>query len=176
MSAPDPTPADPLTSEHRAPSGSADAGLARLGRWSWQVVGIALAAAVLLVLADAVRPVLVPVLIGLLLAALLSPAAALLRRRLPAYAASAVVMVGFLGLVVGASWASGAQLGDGVRRLVASLPDILGDVQTLVDDGVLGITGEQVQQAVAQAQEWLSGNGARSPTRCSRSAPRPPPC
>ena len=136
-------------------------GLARVARWSWQVVGIALAVTVLLVLADAARPVLVPVLVGLLLAALLSPFATLLRRALPAYAASALTMLGFLGVVVGASWASGAQLGDGVRRLIASLPDILEDVRTLVDDGVLGVTGDQVDEAVAQMQDWLTGNGGQ---------------
>lgn len=166
MSSSPPTPAGPVPGEPPAPPATAEStttepGLARLARWSWQVVGVALAAVVLVLVADAARPVLVPVLVGLLLAALLSPVASLLRRVVPAYAASALTMVAFLGLVVAASWASGAQLGDGVRRLVASLPDILEDVQARVDDGVLGVTGDQVDQAVQQLQDWLTGNGGQ---------------
>lgn len=160
----EPDPADPARGRPptpASPSAGTGPGLARVARWSWQVVGVALAAAVLVLLADAVRPVLVPVLVGLLLAALLSPVAAVLRRVLPAYAASALTMVVFLGLVVAASWGSGAQLGDGVRRLVASLPDLLGEVQARVDDGVLGVTGDQVDQAVEQLRDWLTGNGAQ---------------
>jgi predicted PurR-regulated permease PerM len=164
MSPTEPAPVDPVPGRSPVlPARPADAepGLARLGRWSWQVVGVALAAVVLVLVADAVRPVLVPVLVGLLLAALLSPVASVLRRALPAYAASALTMVAFLGLVVAASWGSGAQLGDGVRRLVTSLPDLLGEVQARVDDGVLGVTGDQVDQAVEQLRDWLTGNGAQ---------------
>jgi putative heme transporter len=133
-------------------------GLTRAGRAAWSVVGIAAAGLVLLVVLDRVRAVLVPVLIGLLLAALLHPLAVRLRRAMPAYLASAATMLIFLGVIVLASWVTGAQLREGVVALVRALPEFLAEVQTWLEDRGLGIGGDQAGSALQQAQDWVRDN------------------
>jgi predicted PurR-regulated permease PerM len=122
------------------------------------MVGIALAGAVLLVVLDAVRSVLVPVLIGLLLAALLYPLAVLLRRALPAYLAAALTMLSFLGAIVVASWVTGAQMREGVVALVKALPDFIAELQTWLEDRGLGFGSDQAESALQQAQDWVRDN------------------
>jgi predicted PurR-regulated permease PerM len=122
------------------------------------VVGIALAGLVLLVVLDTIRPVLVPVLIGLLLAALLHPLTVLLRRAVPAYVASALTMVSFLGAIVLASWVTGAQLREGVVALVTALPDFIAEVQQWLEDRGLGFGSDQAETALQQAQDWMRDN------------------
>lgn len=132
--------------------------LSRVGRSAWSLVGIALAGYVLLVVLEHVRPVLVPVLIGLLLAALLHPLAVVLRRVLPDYLASAVTMLTFLGIIVLASWVTGAQMREGVVALVRALPDFLARLQDWLEGRGLGFGSDQAESALQQAQDWVRDN------------------
>jgi putative heme transporter len=149
----------PQPSEHPAPGEVTPfPRLTRVGRASWSVVGVAAAGLVLLVVLDRVRPVLVPVLIGLLLAALLHPLAVWLRRAMPAYLASAATMLTFVGVIVLASWVTGAQMREGVVALVTALPDFIAEVQSWLEDRGLGIGGDQAESALQQAQDWVRDN------------------
>jgi predicted PurR-regulated permease PerM len=132
--------------------------LLRLGRAAWSIVGIAAAGLVLLVVLDRVRVVLVPVLIGLLIAALLHPLAQRLRRWLPAYLASAATMLTFLGVIVAASWVTGSQMREGVVDLVTAIPDFLDETQRWLEDRGLGFGGDQAESALQQAQDWVRDN------------------
>ncbi|UAL29129.1 AI-2E family transporter [Nocardioides rotundus] len=135
--------------------------MASVARWSWNMVGIAAAAWVLLQLLEAGRSVVIPFLVGLLIAALVEPLARLLRRWLPAYAAAGIAMLSLLGLVAVISWASGAQLSNGVRALFDELPSLIQRLEAWVVDSGLGIGGDQIENVLERAQAWVTDNSGQ---------------
>ena len=135
--------------------------MASVARWSWNLVGIAAAAWVLLQLLQAGRSVVVPFMVGMLVAALLEPLSRRLRRWLPAYLSAAVAMLTLLGVVVTISWVSGAQLSDGVRALFDELPRLIQRLEAWVVDSGLGIGGDQVENVLERAQAWVTDNSGQ---------------
>lgn len=129
-----------------------------VARWCWHLVGIAAAAWIALLLVRVSEPVLLPVLVGLLIAALLHPLASLLRRVLPAYLASGLSVLTLLAAVVGISWLSGTQLSEGIRDLIRGLPVVLTELEAWVEDRGLGLSGDQAESIIERAQAWLTDN------------------
>ncbi|MDP9822469.1 AI-2E family transporter [Nocardioides massiliensis] len=109
-------------------------GMVKLAWFSVATLVILAFAVVVLEVVGALWVVVLPVLLGLLLATVLSPPAALLRRVLPDALAALVVILGALGLLVGLGF--------------ALAPSVAGQSEDVADAVVAGLT---------DIQEWLKG-------------------
>ncbi len=107
-----------------------------------------------------VSQVLIPIVVGVLLAALLMPAQLLLNRRwrFPRHVAAAVVVVGLVALIGGIIYFAGRSIAKGVDDLRQSLGDVLDGAENWLANGPLGIDHEQLQNLFSQGREWLSAN------------------
>jgi putative heme transporter len=132
----------------------------RVGRSAWALVGVAVALALLGYIASALVIVIVPVVLALFPATLLSPVADRLRGfGLPAALAAALSLV--LGLVVFFGILSGA-----IALVVADAPELLesasagvGELETWLEDDPLGIGVEGFSDLLTFAQEQLGEAG-----------------
>lgn len=103
--------------------------------------------------------VVIPVAVALLLAALFEPGVSLLvRRRVPKGLATLIVLLGGLLVVGGLVYFM-------VRTLASGLPDLgerLGESYSQLRDwlttGPLGLSGDQLDNMLAQGKEWVSRN------------------
>ncbi|MEV6816427.1 AI-2E family transporter, partial [Micromonospora sp. NPDC051296] len=141
----EPEPAGPPGEGRPSTTSRDDADVPRALRiaaaWSWRLLVIGLIGWALLRLLGAVRIVVVPLLVALLLAALLAPAVGwLLRARFPRTLATAVVLIGGLAAVVGT-------LTLVVNEFIAGLPDLsvkaadgIGQIQNWLRDGPLNLS------------------------------------
>jgi len=148
-------------------------GITWLATWSLRLVLLAAGAVVLGLLIGRLWSVVLPVLLGLLLASVLWPPTAWLRRRgLPPALSAAIVLLAFLALLVGLlgslAPSVAAQLGDiavqagngllQVRDYVTRPPLDLNDAQ--VDAAVQGLTQRLQGSATALASGVLTGVSA----------------
>jgi predicted PurR-regulated permease PerM len=131
-------PAAPVTPEvSRQPDRGAviGGGLTWLATWSWRIILIACGAILLGLIVGALWSIVLPVLLGVILATVLRPPVRwLVRHRFPPAAAAGLVLVGAL-LVIG-----------GIITLLA--PQVAGQS----DEIASGVTG-----GLAQIQQWVSG-------------------
>jgi predicted PurR-regulated permease PerM len=123
--------------------------------WSWRLLTIVGALAVLFWLAYYVRLVLIPLAIALLLAALLAPAVGRLRRRarMPQTLATVLVMAGGLIVVAGTLALAITQFIAGLPVLVVSATDGIGQIQGWLETGPLHLTSHQLNGDAVQ--RWL---------------------
>jgi putative heme transporter len=133
-------------------------GLRVAAAWSWRTVVVVAALYLLLRATAYLTIVLVPVFIGLLLAALLQPGAAALRRAgwPPALAALTMLVVG-LGVVAGIITLVVEQFAAGY----ADLADQVGQGLTQIQDFAVRtfpISQRQINEAVASAQDTIVAN------------------
>lgn len=107
-----------------------------------------------------VSQVLIPIVVGLLLAALLMPAQLLFNRRLrfPRHVAAAVTVVGLIALVGATVYFAGRSIAEGVEDVRRSLQEVLDKAEAWLADGPFNIDHEQLQDLFAQGREWLSAN------------------
>ncbi len=107
-----------------------------------------------------VSQVLIPIVVGVLLAALLMPAQLLLNRtlRFPRHVAAAVVVVGLVAVVGGVVYFAGRSIAKGVDELRQSLDKVLDGAQDWLANGFLGIDHEQLVNLFAQGREWVAEN------------------
>src|SRR5690625_1142619 len=140
-----------------------------LAEWSWRLLVIAAALAILVVGLWYVRVVTFPLVAAALLAALLGPFCTRLRGRGWSRGASAVtVFVGFLVVVVGSLWAVAVVVGDQFGDVADSVRSGLREVQTWLDWAPFGLTREQIDAWFLQAGQVVEENqevvteGARS--------------
>lgn len=132
----------------------------QLGRYGWATVGIAAALVIFGLIAGRLSIVVVPLVLALFPAALLSPTAeALKRRRVPAAAASLLLILGTLLAVAGV-------IGLITRLVAAELPALtqsfdqgLEQFEGLLQRLPLGVTG--LDELVQQAQDALAGRGGQ---------------
>ncbi|WP_052207315.1 AI-2E family transporter [Sinomonas humi] len=127
--------------------------------WSWRLaIIIAVVSAVLWGLAH-LSFLVIPVLVAALLAGLLSPVVAWLRRaRLPRGLAVAVAELGFIGLVAGLLTLVGRQITAGLAQLWGQALAGLSEVQKWLAEGPLQITAAQLQTYIDNAQNVLQNN------------------
>lgn len=133
--------------------------LQRYAKTAWQLVGLAALGWVVLQVLQATRQVVVPVVTGLLIAALLEPLSRLLRGVLPRYLAAAASLLTLLSVVTLASWLSGHQLVKGLSELIDSVPSMLDSLEKQLESLGLGLGAGQVQSALESLEEWFRGNG-----------------
>lgn len=132
--------------------------------WSWRVLLIGLALAVLAWLVVQVKVVVIPVAIALLLAVLLGPVVTFLheRARLPRAAAVALTVVGLVALVVGLLAVAGASLVHGIGDLWSQAAEGLEKVRDWLATGPLHLSDSDVQSWMDRIKGLFSGSGSSS--------------
>ncbi|WP_170147793.1 AI-2E family transporter [Micromonospora phaseoli] len=127
--------------------------------WSWRLIVIGIVGWGLLRFVGAVRIVIVPLLVALLLAALLAPAVGwLLRARFPRTLATAVVLIGGLAAVVGTLTLVVNQFIAGLPELTASASAGIGQIQDWLREGPLNLSDGQLDQYIEAGQNWINEN------------------
>lgn len=134
---------------------------------AWRGLLIAAAAAVVLWLLAQLSLLVVPVILALILAALLAPAARLLRRVrwIPRALATGIVVAGGLAVAVGVLWGAVAAFLDGLPQLSAQLGetvvvvrDRLSQPPFRVDDAQLAAASQSVIDTLQRNQAELANN------------------
>jgi putative heme transporter len=130
--------------------------------WSWRMLVIAAAAAVVLFVIGRLRQVLIPLSIALLLSALLAPAVGWLNRRvrLPRSLAVALVLVAGLAAVIGTLTAVITQFVNGLPELSKSAAAGIQKIQDWLRRGPLHLSNSQLGSAADAAQKWLDDHRA----------------
>jgi predicted PurR-regulated permease PerM len=124
--------------------------------WSWRLLVLAAAAALVLWLVGRLKDVLIPVSIALLLSALLAPAVGWLRRRrLPRSLAVAVVLIGGIAAVVGVLTLVVTQFVNSFPALAKNATEGIRTIQDSLRTGPLHLSNDQLNGVADTAQRWL---------------------
>ncbi|MEV6923611.1 AI-2E family transporter [Dactylosporangium sp. NPDC051485] len=163
--APPPPPPAPEPEVNHATTASRDDaeiphGLRVAAAWSWRLLILIAALAVLLWLVGRLRTVLIPLSIALLLSALLAPAMGFLRRRvkLPSSLAAFLVLVAGLGLVAGVLTLVVSEFVNGFPALSDKASTGVRQIQKWLTTGPLHVSGRQLDAFFSAATTWLSDN------------------
>lgn len=115
---------------------------------------------VLVHIAAMVSQVLIPLVVGVLLAALLMPVQLLLNHRLrfPRYAGAATTTLGLVGVIVATMFFAGRSIGNGIDDVRESLQKVLDNMEAWIATGPLGLDDEALQELFAKGREWLEAN------------------
>ncbi|MDG4833689.1 AI-2E family transporter [Solwaraspora sp. WMMD1047] len=134
-------------------------GLRIAAAWSWRLLVIGAIFWALLRIIGTIRIVIIPLAIALLLAALLAPAVGwLLRARFPRTLATAVVLVTGLAGVIGTLTLVVNQFIEGVPELSANATQGIRQIQQWLREGPLHMSDNQLDQYIAQGQQWVDEN------------------
>ena len=125
--------------------------------WAWRFVVICAAGAIVLYLLDLFLVVVLPVVIALLLAALVSPVVVWMQRLgLPRKVASLlIVVIGVLGIAALVAFVSN-QVSSGMGDLSDQVVNGINQIRDWLRDGPLKITDSQLSTGLDQAQKKLS--------------------
>ncbi|MER7283707.1 AI-2E family transporter [Dactylosporangium sp. NPDC000244] len=134
-------------------------GIKVAGAWAWRIVLFILAAYLLLKVIAALRLMVIPVAVAILIAALLEPVAGWLRRRgLHRSLAAAIVLVGGLIVVFGG-------LGVIIYTFIAQFNNLsgrvgegLGEIQRWLNSGPLHISEKQLNDTVSSLEKQFTAN------------------
>ncbi len=128
-------------------------GVETAAAWSWRFLVVAAALAVVVWVVERLHVLVVPVAIALLLAALLSPAVDRVHRgKIGRAAATALVVVGSLTLLVGGLTLVGQQIAEGFDELSKQVVVGLAEIRNWIRDGPLGLSDDQVDRLLEEAQ------------------------
>lgn len=137
----------------------------RGGIVAWSVVGLVVLALLVGLLVSELRLVVVPMLIALFPAALLSPLVGWLRGRgFPPAAAAAVVLVAFLVALSAVLGAIGWLVANELAQVLDTMEEAYDDIREWVDDTV-GTTLPNLDEVIENVREWATGEdgvGARA--------------
>ena len=124
--------------------------------WAWRLLLIAVAIGVGVWFFWYFRVVTVPFVIAMLLAALLGPIAALLRRlRLPRSLAALATVLAAIGLVATMLTFVGQQVSDGFSNLSVQVAAGIGQVEQWLRTGPLGLTNSQITDSLGNVRDSL---------------------
>jgi predicted PurR-regulated permease PerM len=127
--------------------------------WSWRLIVVGVVGWALLRFIGIVSIVVIPLAIALLLSALLAPAVGwLLRLRAPRSLATFLVLICGLAAVAGTLTLVVNQFMQGLPELTRNATEGVRQIQEWARTGPLHLSDEQVDQAIAQAQEWVNAN------------------
>ena len=127
--------------------------------WSWRLIAVGLVGWALLRFVGIVSVVVIPLAIALLLSALLAPAVGWMRRlNLPPSLATFLVLVLGLAAVGGTLTLVVNQFIDGLPELTENASEGVRQIQDWARTGPLHLSDEQVDQAIASAQDWVNEN------------------
>jgi len=134
------------------------AATATVAAWSLRFLLVVAALAVLAWVAARLWVIVLPVLLGVILATVLWPLARLLRRVVPDALAALLVLVAALAVLTGLVVWMAPQVATQAEQLAAAASGGLQDVQDLVTGPPLNLGGDQVGRAVEEVTGWLQGN------------------
>jgi predicted PurR-regulated permease PerM len=127
--------------------------------WAWRVGLILLVGGVLVWLLRGISFLIIPVMVAALLAGLLSPVVSWLKRsKVPAGAAVAITVVGFLGLIGGSLALVGRQLVAGFGELWSEALTGIRQIQNWLSEGPLHLTADQIDKYLQEASTALQDN------------------
>jgi predicted PurR-regulated permease PerM len=162
---PEPEPPPPvLVVDHATTTSRDDAevpqGLRVAAAWSWRLLILIAAAAVLLWLVGRLKTVLIPLSIALLLSALLAPVMGVLRRRvkLPPSLAAFLVLIMGLAAVVGVLTLVVSEFVAGFPALAEKASIGVQQIQEWLTTGPLHLSGRQLDATFNAATTWLNDN------------------
>jgi predicted PurR-regulated permease PerM len=137
-------------------------GIRASAAWAWRIVAIALAAYVVLTIISRIRVVVIPLAISLLLAALLQPLAAVLAKRgvRPALATAITMLSGVIGIGL-LLWLVIDQFRNGFGDLTSQINGGVDKIQDWLINGPLGLSQQQINDAVDGARESLANNRSK---------------
>ncbi|MFJ4208652.1 AI-2E family transporter [Paenarthrobacter sp. NPDC089675] len=129
--------------------------------WSWRAGLILVMIGILVWLLGKVSFLIIPVMVAALLAGLLYPVVAWLRKRkVPNGLAVAITVLGFIGVIAGALALVGRQLASGFGELWQQALTGIQQVQTWLADGPLHLTADQIDKYVSDAANALQNNSS----------------
>ncbi|HEX6681834.1 MAG TPA: AI-2E family transporter [Candidatus Limnocylindrales bacterium] len=132
------------------------------GAWAWRLIVLGIVLLYLLQLMGMIKIVIIPLAIALLLAALLAPAVGRLRSvGVPRSLATAIVLIGGLAAVVGTLTLVVNAFIDGLDQLRENAVQGLREIQNWLKDGPLGLTQNQLDNLLDNAQKLLTENQDR---------------
>ena len=160
--APAPAPAAPLrVLTDRELDKDIPYGIRIAASWSWRLGLILLMVGTLVWLLSHITLLIIPVMVAALLAGLLSPVTAWLKRHgLPPGLAVAVTVLGFIGVIVGALALVGRQLVVGFGELYSQALEGVRQVQDWLSAGPLHLTAAQIDQYIKEATDALQNNSS----------------
>ncbi|WP_170324003.1 AI-2E family transporter [Cryptosporangium phraense] len=127
--------------------------------WAWRLVIVAVVLYGLFWMISLLRVVVIPIVVALLLAALLEPAAGWLRKRgAPRALAAATILVFGLLLVFGTLALVVQAFINGLADLTDQVSQALNEGRDWLLSGPLHVSQDQIDQYVNKAQTWLSDN------------------
>lgn len=131
-------------------------GYSTLARWSWQLIAIAIGLYILGWIVGKFWMIGYPVMLALIVTTLLGPPAAWLRGRgVPAAVAAVIVVLGFLAVLTGVVAVLAPQVAGQVGDIAAEGARGLQAIQDWVQDGPLGVTENQLDNAIESLQDKL---------------------
>jgi putative heme transporter len=133
-----------------------------ISEWSWRLIIIGVAIYLTVTYLWRLRVVVFPVLVALMLAAVMRPMVVRLRRvGFGRASSSAVVLIGFVLLVVGGLSAAGGQLGAGLSDVANQAEQGFNQIRSWLVDGPLNVSERQIDRWVDQAQDTIRNNTDR---------------
>ena len=129
--------------------------------WSWRALVILAALAVSLWLVAALKVIVVPVAVAILLTVLLSPVVVALQRyaRLPRAAASGIALILLLGLVAGLLTLAGRSIVNGIAELWDQARDGVDQLTQWLSTGPLQLGTGDVDRYLGQLQDAVASSG-----------------
>ncbi|WP_158600582.1 AI-2E family transporter [Tessaracoccus antarcticus] len=108
----------------------------------------------------AVSQVLIPIIVGVLLAALLMPAMLLLNHRvhMPRHLAAGVTVVGLLALIGGTIFYAGRSIAGGISNVSDSLGKVLDKAEEWLATSPFGVDQQQLQNLLAEGRAWVTAH------------------
>ena len=130
--------------------------------FSWRLLAIAAAIGAVLALAWVLSEVVVPFLIGVILAALLVPLSALLQRhRCPKWLAIIVAWIILLGVIGGLALLVTERVLNEIPTLQKQIGSVGDQLRSLLATHPFGLTSEKVSHYISEMGQWLQNNVPR---------------
>jgi len=130
--------------------------------FAWRLLAIAAAIGAGLALAWVLSEVVVPFLIGVILAALLVPLSALLQRhRCPKWLAILVAWIILLGVIGGLALLVTERVLNEIPTLQKQIVSVGDQLRSLLATHPFGLTSEKVSHYIAELGQWLQNNASR---------------
>lgn len=131
-----------------------------LGASALLIIAVYYGGVVVIRLASMVSSVLLPVVVGVLLAALLMPVQLFFNHllKLQRHVASMITTLGTLAILGGILYMTGSQIMEGFTNIRDVIVDGLGSLEEWLLDGPLAIGREGLSQVIEDVQNWIQSN------------------
>jgi len=136
--------------------------------WAWRFIVIAIAGLMILWTIRFFGVVLFPVVIALFITALTAPLVSLMQRHyVPRKLAALVVVIGGLAIVALLLTFVGQQVASSIDELSGKVSGGLGEIRDWLQTGPLHASDSQINDAIANAQNWIESQGKDLASRAS---------